>query len=358
MISLKINAVPVLFIKAFTADDVQTILDFVRHAHSLKKDANKTVLFIDTPITAHTVESVQKLKQEGYRVCFRDHHGIDGEPVNDRDKQVESATARLAQLLGDDCQITVRRLHPACSTLVAVAEFEHALAIIADPDADGLTAAMKAAGIFYDELDDDAALLDGEPHLQVTGSLVSQLLAKGMATLPSFDPKDPKRREQAQKELFRDWVEVVQGNKRSQVRMEAIVVRYDEAVQVAQELAREAKEVVAGVLLVDCVGSPVFDVGTLTTLVEQASGCRISVIRKDLGPLAQLHGIQYSLAVAKQYQTEINLQKLLPPEMRSDLQSGIISNVSFLLHVSEYIWLEEAVPRLRELSATNWHALS
>jgi hypothetical protein len=179
-----------------------------------------------------------------------------------------------------------------------------------------------------------------------------------MATLPSYDAKEPKRREQAQKELFRDWVEIVQGNNRSQARMQSIVARYDDAVRVAQELATEAKEVVPGVMLIDCVGNTVFDVGTLTTLVEQASGCRISVIRKDLGPLAQLHGIQYSLAVAKQYQTEINLQKLLPPEMRTDLQSGIISNVSFLLHVSDHIWVQVAVPRLRDQSLANWSGLS
>src|SRR6202011_2070764 len=121
----------------------------------------------------------QKLKREGYRVAFRDHHGIEGEPVNDRDRQVKLAIATLEQSLGEDCCITIRRLHPACSTLVEVGEFKDAVAIIADPDADGLTAAMKAAGISYPGLDEDAANLDGEPFLQVTGTPISQLLAKG-----------------------------------------------------------------------------------------------------------------------------------------------------------------------------------
>src|SRR5581483_10774817 len=107
--------------------------------------------------------------------------GIDGEPSNDREARVVAATGQLSQLLGADCVITVRRLHPACSTLVSVGEFADAIAIVADPDPDGLTAAMKAAGISYAELDDDAAKLDGEPQFQVTGSYLSQLLAKGMA---------------------------------------------------------------------------------------------------------------------------------------------------------------------------------
>ena len=165
MISLTINKVPTLFIKAFNGIDVQMILAFVRNAAVSNSGISNKVLFIDTPITPATVEAVEKLKAERFQVIFRDHHGIDDEPHNDREKRVVKATAKLNQLLGADCHITVRRLHPACSTLVSVGEFSNAIAIIADPDADGLTAAMKAAGISYPELDDDAAKLDGEPTI-------------------------------------------------------------------------------------------------------------------------------------------------------------------------------------------------
>ena len=137
MITLKINNVPTLFIKAFTAADVQSILHFVREAASGFTGTGNMVLFIDTPITAATVEAVGRLKSEEFRVIFRDHHGITGEPANDREKRVVAGTGKLVQLLGADCRITVRDLHPACSTLVSVGEFENAVAIIADPDADG-----------------------------------------------------------------------------------------------------------------------------------------------------------------------------------------------------------------------------
>lgn len=358
MISFKINNVPTLFIKAFSAREVERILDFVRAADMMTQSQTRSVLFIDTPISAHTVEAVDRLKAEGYRVCFRDHHGIDGAALTDRDRNVELCSAKLNQMLGPDCHITVRRLHPACSTLVEVGEFEQAVAIIADPDPDGLTAAMKAAGISYPDLDNDAALLDGEPVMQVKGSPISQLLAKGMAALPSVDPKEPLKREQAQLNLFRHWVEAVGGNKKSQELLLEGVEAYDQAVQLAYELAENFIEVAPSVVLVDCTGTAVFDVGTLSSLVEGRTGCRISVIRKSLGPIAALHGIQYSLSVAKNYQSELNLQKLFLDQSAFGPQVGIISNVGFILHVSESVWHELALPRLREASAQNWASLA
>ena len=150
MISFKINNIPTLFIKGYTPADTDTIVNFVRAVgEPMGDDIADAILFIDTPATLPTVSAVRKLKADGYRVVFRDHHGVDGEPHNEVEKTREIAVGELRKALGKDCTITVRRLHPACSTLVKVGEFKGALAIIADPDADGLTAAMKAAGLFY-----------------------------------------------------------------------------------------------------------------------------------------------------------------------------------------------------------------
>jgi hypothetical protein len=350
IITLKINHVPTLFIKAFNAADVDTILEFVRDASSFYSGKSSKILFIDTPITPATVEAVEKLKSENFQVMFRDHHGIDGNPSNDREKRVVEGTAKLYQLLGDDCHITVRRLHPACSTLVSVGEFEDAVAIIADPDADGLTAAMKAAGISYTGLDEDAAKLDGEPQSQVTGTPISQLLAKGMAVLPSYDPSKPKERELTQQNLFTDWLKAVGGNEAALKRLEKCTEAYDEAVKVSQNLAHTAVSIVPGVVLVDVVDKPLFDPGTLNALLEIDPQCRIIVLRKSLGPIAALHGIQYSLSVARAYQDTVNLHNLVPEHAKSNPESGIISNVSFLLHISEDVWKTEVLPRLKNLA--------
>jgi len=76
---------------------------------------------------------------------------LDAAPVSDNEKRVTRDVATLHSLLGEDCLITVRRLHPACSTLISVGEFATAAAIVADPDPDGLTGAAKAAGLYYPE---------------------------------------------------------------------------------------------------------------------------------------------------------------------------------------------------------------
>lgn len=337
---------PTLFIKAFTKDDIQSILQFVRESSEFHTGAENTVLFIDTPITNATVQAVERLKDEGFRVVFRDHHGIDGEGSNDRERQVRAGTAKLEQLLGTDCRITIRRLHPACSTLVEVGEFKGAVAIIADPDADGLTGAMKAAGIAYPEIDTDAAILDGEPQLQVTGSPISQLLAKGLAVIPSYDSTRPREREAAHQKLFGDWLKAVGGNEAAMKRLLEREQLYEEAVQVAHTLAATASTVAPGVVLVDVADKPLYDPGTLQALLEKMPGARVIVIRKSLGPIAAHHKIQYSLSVSKDCQTTINLQKLVPEDAKSDPESGLISNVSFLLHVNEDNWRGVVLPRL------------
>lgn len=353
MITLTINKVPTLFIKAFTAADVETILEFVRSVSKFYTGETNTVLFIDTPITAATVEAVGKLKSERYRVVFRDHHGIDGEPINDRERQVCAASDKLRRMLGDDCLITVRRLHPACSTLVSVGEFQDALAIIADPDADGLTAAMKAAGISYPGLDDDAAKLDGEPQLQVTGTAISQLLAKGVATIPSYDPTKPHEREIAHQQLFKNWVKAVSGNGAAQKWLEERAAVYEEAIKVSELLAHAAVEIAPGVVLVDVCDKPLYDPGTLLTLLEARPNCRVTVVKKSLGPIAAVHGTQYSLAVAKSFQNSIDLRKLVPGEGASSPETGVISNVAFLLHVSEAVWVKDVLPGLRSENLTH-----
>lgn len=245
--------------------------------------------------------------------------------------------------------ITTRTLHPACSTLVQVGEFKDALAIVADPDADGLTAAMKAVGIFYEGMDEDAAKLDGQPSLQVTGTPLSQLLAKGVATLPIYDPQRPDERERAQQRLFSQWVSAVQGDQRAVDALQGGVTTYDDAVQSSHDIAPSAREIAPGVVLVDVVETPFYDVGTLLALLEERPGCKVTVIRKGKGPIAALHGVQYSLAVAKAFQQDIKLPSLLPAHAKSDPSGGIISNLSFLLHVNEHVWKDHIFPGLQQL---------
>ena len=346
MISLVINEIPTLFIQAFSREDVECILEFVRDANANSTTFKSTVLFIDTPASEYLVEAIKHLKTEDFKVVFRDHHGVRGNPDNVRDEKKQKAAEKLMEVLKDDCLVTYRDVHPACSTLVEVGEFKNALAIIADPDADGLTSAMKAAGVFYEGMDEDAALLDSEPKLQVTGTEISQLLAKGIATLPSYDPENPNQRERTLEELFANWVKAVSGDKNAREILESGVKNYELAVDCATLLAAKAKEVAPGVVLVDVTDSPVFDVGTISRLVEENPRSKILVLKKDKGPIAARHSVQYSLSVNAPFKEEIDLRKYVPPQTVNDPASGVISNVSFLLHVSEEIWKDYVLPRL------------
>jgi hypothetical protein len=326
---------------------VQTILAFVLDASNNYAGKGNTILFIDTPITAALVESVEKTTQEGFRAVVRDHHGIEGDATNDREQQVKQNTQRLRALLKADCNITYRSLHPACSTLVSAGEFKDAVAIIADPDADGLTAAMKAAGIYYEGMDEDAAILDGDPQHQTTGTPISQLLAKGIAVIPSYDPHKPKEREQAHQRLFEDWLNAVEGDKKARKKLEEREAQYERAVETAKRLAQSATQVAPHVVLVDTAEKELFDPGTLNALLEQRPNTKITVVRKSLGPIAAVHGIQYSLAVARQEHGNVDLRELVPKTAKSDPEGGVISNVSFLLHVSEDVWYTEVLPKLQ-----------
>lgn len=349
MISFKINNVPTLFIRGYTPDDTDTILNFVDSVRQARGDDTGKVLFIDTPATKPTVAAVKELKANGYRVIYRDHHGLENEPITEADRKKHSASLDLQRCLNDDCLITTRDLHPACSTLVDVGEFRDATAIIADPDADGLTAATKAAGLFYPELDDDAARLDGEPALHMTGTVLSCLLAKGIATLPKIDPKNPESRDKYKQQLFAHWVQAVQGNAEAREKLESHAVAYDVGLKVAEELAKTATEVAPGVVLVDVLNTVNFDEGAMTVFLEKTPGCKITVVRKAIGPIAVLHGVQYSLAVAKEYQKRIDLQRFLPDGTETGPQAGAISNVSFLLHVSEDVWKKLVLPACKNL---------
>ena len=199
-------------------------------------------------------------------------------------------------------------------------------------------------------MDDDAARLDGEPQYQVTGTPISQLLAKGIAVLPSYDASKAKEREAAHQILFSDWLKAVSGNEAAMKRLEERVILYEKAVEVSQALVHAAIAVVPGVVLVDVVDKPLYDPGTLDALLEATPGCRIIVLRKSLGPIAALHGIQYSLSVPKHYQSTVDLRNLIPSDARSSPEAGIISNVSFLLHTSEDVWKTHVLCRLKNLA--------
>lgn len=343
MFILNIATTPVIFSKFFSADDRESVLTAIR-SHSPRR-----VVFIDTPATSELVATVETLKADGIEVFVRDHHDCPT-PTNPREQQIADAVFKLREMIGDNAIISNRKTNPACSGLIEVGEFANeGTVIVADPDPDGLTAAMKACGVFYPELDSDADVLDGGRANQTTDKLspVAYLFVRAMASLPPYDAARPEISEKAKATLFGDFVSIVQGDESARAKLEKSAQAYEEGMKEAERLSGTVIDLLPGVAFVDVTASPRFDLGTLAAKMEARNGCKVTVQRKTIGPIASKHGgIQISLAVAKSYQKEINLQELLPSGFASSPEGGIISNTSFLLHVSETVWNETVLPAL------------
>lgn len=342
MFQITIGNTPIIMSKFFGTSDKDNVLAAVT-------ENTKRVVFIDTPSTAHLVGTIESLISRGIEVVVRDHHDVPS-PRNPREQEITDAANKVRSLVGSNAVISDRATHPACSGLIEAGEFAGAgTVIVADPDPDGLTAAMKALGVVYDGLDADAAVLDGARSEQTADKLSPNafLFTRAMATLPAFDANRPQVSEDAKAKLFSDFVSVVNGDSEAQARLQKGVEAYEAGVGAAEAIAAEATRPTVGVVMADAVGKPQHDLSTLTQRLEAQPGARVTVVRKDNGPIAAKHnGVQYSLAVVKAYQADINLQELLLSGFTSSPESGIISNTTFLLHVSENIWKDEVLPKL------------
>ena len=341
--SIQINGKLVIFSKFFTDLDTQGVLIAI-------PEGTTRVVFIDTPATAHLVATVEALMSEGKEVVVRDHHDVPN-PENPREEQIAEAAGRVRELVGSNAKISNRKEYPACSSLIKAGEFNReGTVIVADTDPDGLTASMKALGVTYPELDSDADVLDGSRAGQTEQRLSKQafLLTRAMATLPPFNPQRPQILDDARAKLFGNFVAMVQGDSKAEATLQEAVKVFNEGVLKAEQLAEAVEDIVTGVSIVDVTEAPRFDMGTLARLMENRDVIKVTVQKKSVGPIAAKHnGIQYSLAVSKIHQKDVNLQDFLEAGFESSPESGIISNTTFLLHVSEEVWNSQVLPALK-----------
>jgi hypothetical protein len=357
-IELTVSGVKVIFTKFFTAGDKDAVLEAVRTEAPTR--GAKRVLLVDTPPTPVLVSTVEGLLAEAFQPVLRDHHDIVGNPKNAREQDTRTAADALRGLLGVDATISDRGAHPACSLLVLLGEFagDETLLVIADPDADGLMGAMRALGVVYSNADggetafnQDAALLDGPKSKQGGLSDLGRLLGIGWSTLPAMNPANLAPYQTAVSELFAQFVAAVGGDGPARTALEARVVQYEAAVAEATRLADTATQVATGVWLVDTTRGARYDLGTLTGTLEAKPGCVVTIIRKKDGPIAakpQHGGVQYSCSVPTQHQPAVNLQDLLPSGFTSSPDVGLISNTTFLLHLSEGVWTATVLPALQQ----------
>lgn len=337
MFSFNISGTKVVFSKFFNSSDKEAVLASVEGA--------KGVVFLDTGATPVLAETIEDLFAQGVEVYVRDHHRGEG--------RTPEAVDRIEEILACYAKIVTRAVAPACAQLVELGEFASGrTVIVADPDLDGLTAAMKAAGVTYEGLDEDAGVFDERPRQSAeTLTSLGWTAVRGLSTLPPFNPDRPQASEDAKKAYFETFVAAAAGDEAARADLETRVAQYEEGVAEAKRLLGEKVSYPCkGVAMVDSVGADRPDLNTMTSALERG-GAIVTVVRKNFGPIAGLpgqHGIQFSMAVARNHQKELDLRDLVPEGMESSPQAGLLSNTSFLLHCSEKVWSETILPALRE----------
>lgn len=339
MFSLKIAAATVIASKAFAPADKTGIVEAV-------PEGTKRVVFVDTGITPVLAETIVALHERGVEVVVRDHHRGEG-------RNPESAEA-VERLLGDNARIVTRASMPACAGLIEVGEFaSEGTVIVADPDMDGLTAAMKCLGVVYEGLDADAAVFDERPKQSAeTLTPLGWTAVRALATLPAYDAARPEVSEKAKAELFSTFVSAASGDSTARESLESRVAAYEAGVAEARRLlAEKVSEPCPGVLLADTVGAKRSDLNTLSGGMGKR-GARVTVVRKSDGPIAKEHGVQFSLAVVQAHQRSeknpegLDLRELIPSGTATGPAAGLLSNVPFLLHCSESVWNATVLPAL------------
>ena len=133
-----------------------------RLLEQLHKDkvVDRRVLLADLGATDDLVSFVRTLLADQWRPSYRDHHDT-GHPVSAADYVRQRAARELHTLLGDAFRCETREAHPSCVSLVNLGEFKDCGAIVADDDLDGILTSMRAVGLRYEGMEQDAVILDG-----------------------------------------------------------------------------------------------------------------------------------------------------------------------------------------------------
>lgn len=308
-IETEINSINVLFVNFTTGIDLQY----------LKEQETETIVFLKgTPSLLET----QELLNLGMKVDVRDSLG--------------------------DLVTNITREESSCLDLVKWGEFlGENIFIVSNACPVGLITAMKGCGVEYPKMDNDSIIFEGSPkfHTRECLSEYGYLLMVGMHLLRKEDSEND------QKIFFEDFVSFIQGDELKKEILKETAIVFEKIVSDTICLASTAKQIVEGIWCLDVRGKK-YDQGTLERKIGNKHGYLFMITIKDFGPIAKIHGIQYSLTAALHLNGVIDLTKLLTiDEGERTAENGIIFHNSLLLECNQQ-WLDEQVlPALKNLSA-------
>jgi hypothetical protein len=334
MNAIQLNNTPAFFAKAFRTEDGVAIATAIVAVFAGDLSGRRVVV-IDHPPTAGLKPLLEGLINAGAEVHLRDHHAD-----ADRDGQVVVACRAL---LGDRAIVMTRSEHPACATLVQVGEFAGDI-IVADADQDGITAALKAAGIHYDGLEADAAVLDGPATGKTEGSLtpLGWALVRAFGAISAFGDRN---RDAVFTQVVEAFASAAKGEALGFKELDRLAIEFERKVASARALATSATIPFVGFRFLEEVPAGAeFDAPTLA--IELDRGVLVSGRQVATGPIAKSFGAQVSLARTKAGEDVVDLAKLAEevfgtrPETGWKPEDGVISNTPFLLHLSPENWIK------------------
>ena len=300
----------------------------------------RSVIFLDTPPTVGLLVAVREIHQLKIRLSIRDHH-LPGKNGGDSGNQSRKFIDQIRSLIGSRAVFVTRDKHPSCSTLVTSGEFSRRRKlIVADQDCDGLLSAMKATGLDYPGLDQDAAVLDG-PHPARTSLTLSPsawILVQALTRISS--------RESVKQEAFTLFVAHHSGDKTAWEKLVEMGTDYQELKANAHSSFQNLESVAPGLWYLNTHNRPRFDRATLQRLIGERTDC-IFLVYKELVRLKATGELipRFSITVINSHTGRANLQEIFARN-NVGTRAGVVCNAPFVAYVDIESWEPVVLPIL------------
>ena len=339
MLTMTLRGVPCWFIQPHEAGKslAETILA------QEQRMADRHVFIADLPATDDMVEMIERLHDRECEVTYVDHHlpTVEMAPTAEA-KTVLENVIYLRSILGGRGRFVSRRDAPACPQLVEVGEAvdlrETESFIVAHNDADGFLTACKLVKLHYQQLDRDAALLDGPPDVKRNFSNYGRAFMRALAGIPVYDPQDPQPSLEARQKVYQAMERTLLAIPDAFNELERLGHAYEQAVSLASTI--KIWPLHHGIWMADLTSYPItmkIDLHALSERIAAQPGCRFIAIRMKNGVVAKHHGTQVRVSLPARRQGTLDLRRYLP-ELLADVNSpedGVIANVPFRLTLSE-----------------------
>ncbi len=325
------NGRPIIMIRLQKIQDGQDLVN------ALPKGV-RSVIFLDTPPTIGLLVAVREIHHLGIKLRIRDHHHP-GQNGGDSGNQSRKFIDQIRSLIGSRAVFVTRDKHPSCSTLVTSGEFSRRRKlIVADQDCDGLLSAMKAAGLDYPGLDQDATVLDG-PHPARTSLTLSPsawVLVQALTRASS--------RETVKSEAFTHFVAHHSGDKTAWGKLIEMGTDYQELKANAQRIFRFLEAVAPGLWYLNTHTQPRFDRATLQRLIGERTDC-IFLVYKELVRLKATGELipRFSITVINSHTGRANLQEIFARN-NVGAGAGVVCNAPFVAYVDIESWEPVVLP--------------